>query len=530
MNDHRLELADVFRAHETDFLTAWGAVLSPSQKKALRDIRDCRTAALGGRVEEYDCGHRVILYNSCGSRYCPKCQAMARAHWLAEREADLLPVPYFHVSLHRSATHRQTGTAESQDNLQHPVSLGFRNSNDHRRRLQAPGRRHWFLGGATHRGQNLHLHPHTHCVVPGGGIAPDGARWVACRNSFFLPVEVLSARFRNTFLIYLRQAFRKGQLQFHGKLAPLAKPDAFEALCHDASKIKWVVYAKAPFGGPEQVLKYLARYTHRVAISNSRLLSLENRQVTFQWKDYADYNQTKTMTLDAVEFMRRFLLHVLPRGFVRIRQFGFLSNRVRKEKLEVCRLLLNGPPIITPVTPVLSDALFPRPRFLVAPLPDLQTWPARPGRTDPPDRVAHRMLNFCQTPQAYRTVHEPNHRSPRRDHIRSSERIGDLCPHSIHVLLFGPPFGPASAPRPDQAHLHRLLAIHQAQSAPLFCAKCVPNRRTNPTRYNSKPITYSGSVHSLETEALRPEHMGAPRETAPRSASDTRLLIIFHHQ
>jgi hypothetical protein len=399
MNDHRLELADVFRAHETDFLTAWGAVLSPSQKKALRDIRDCRTAALGGRVEEYDCGHRVILYNSCGSRYCPKCQAMARAHWLAEREADLLPVPYFHVVF----TVPQPIAKLALQNPRIIYNILFRSVSETLMTIAADSKRLGaaigFLAVLHTWGQNLHLHPHTHCVVPGGGIAPDGARWVACRNSFFLPVEVLSARFRNTFLIYLRQAFRKGQLQFHGKLAPLAKPDAFEALCHDASKIKWVVYAKAPFGGPEQVLKYLARYTHRVAISNSRLLSLENRQVTFQWKDYADYNQTKTMTLDAVEFMRRFLLHVLPRGFVRIRQFGFLSNRVRKEKLEVCRLLLNGPPIITPVTPVLSDAHSQDPDSSSHRCPICKLGRLVLAELIPPDRVAHRMLNFCQTPQ-----------------------------------------------------------------------------------------------------------------------------------
>ena len=399
MNDHRLELADVFRAHETDFLTAWGAVLSPSQKKALRDIRDCRTAALGGRVEEYDCGHRVILYNSCGSRYCPKCQAMARAHWLAGREADLLPVPYFHVVF----TVPQPIAKLALQNPRIIYNILFRSVSETLMTIAADSKRLGaaigFLAVLHTWGQNLHLHPHIHCVVPGGGIAPDGARWVACRNSFFLPVEVLSARFRNTFLIYLRQAFRKGQLQFHGELAPLAKPDAFEALCHDASKIKWVVYAKAPFGGPEQVLKYLARYTHRVAISNSRLLSLENCQVTFQWKDYADYNQTKTMTLDAVEFMRRFLLHVLPRGFVRIRQFGFLSNRVRKEKLEVCRLLLNGPPIITPVTPVLSNADSQDPDSWSHRCPICKLGRLILAELIPPDRVAHRMLSFCQTPQ-----------------------------------------------------------------------------------------------------------------------------------
>jgi hypothetical protein len=195
-------------------------------------------------------------------------------------------------------------------------------------------------------GQNIHLHPHLHCVVPGGGISPDGKRWIACRkSSFFLPVQVLGCRFRNLFLTYLREAFRKGRLKFHGEMAGLAKPAAFGALCRKAEKIKWVVHATPPFGGPEQVLKYLARYTHRVAISNARLLSMQDGRVSFGYKDYADGNKSKVMTLDAVEFIRRFLLHVLPGGFVRIRQFGYLANRARKKKLALCRTLLDTPPV-----------------------------------------------------------------------------------------------------------------------------------------------------------------------------------------
>jgi Putative transposase len=193
-------------------------------------------------------------------------------------------------------------------------------------------------------GQNLHLHPHLHCVVSGGGISPDGARWIGCGETFFLPVRVLSCRFRNTFLIYLRESFREGKLQFHGEMSHLAAPAAFEALCCEAKRIKWVVFAKPPFGGPGQVLKYLARYTHRVAISNSRILSIDGGRVTFKWKDYAGGNKTGTMTLDAVEFIRRFLLHIVPTGFVRIRQFGFLANRVRAKKLELCRAMLGAPP------------------------------------------------------------------------------------------------------------------------------------------------------------------------------------------
>jgi len=190
-------------------------------------------------------------------------------------------------------------------------------------------------------GQNLHLHPHLHCVVPGGGISPDGSRWIACRkDSFFLPYLLLSQRFRKKFLGQLRQAFRHGTLRFIGELQSLASPPAFEAMCEQAAKIEWVVHIKPPFGGPQRVLKYLARYTHRVAISNHRLRALENGRVSFEWKDYAQHSQRKIMTLDAVEFMRRFLLHVLPSGLVRIRHFGFLANRFRTRNLQLCRDLL----------------------------------------------------------------------------------------------------------------------------------------------------------------------------------------------
>jgi hypothetical protein len=198
-------------------------------------------------------------------------------------------------------------------------------------------------------GQNLHLHPHLHCVVPGGGFSPDGCRWIACRtDSFFLPYKVLSRLFRKLFLLSLGRAFRKGRLHLSGELRDLAKPAAFQALCETAAKLEWVVHVKPPFGGPRRVLKYLARYTHRVAISNHRLRSMENGHVRFDWKDYADHSRTKTMTLDAVEFIRRFLVHVLPPGLVRIRHFGFLANRVRREKLHQCRTLLAACPVPIP--------------------------------------------------------------------------------------------------------------------------------------------------------------------------------------
>jgi hypothetical protein len=348
MSQHRPEVADVFRTYEKDFFALWGHVLGPHQRKAFAAIRDCRTAALGGHVEYVEqcdeCGHRVISYNSCRNRHCPKCQASARAKWLTEREAELLPVPYFHVVF----TLPETIGGLARQNAREIYTILFRAVSETLLTIAADPRRLGasigFLAVLHTWGQNLHLHPHVHCVVPGGGIGPDGASWVGCRKqSFFLPVHVLGVRFRNVFLSYLRKAFREGKLRFHGEMAALAKPAAFEALCRRAQRKKWVVHSKPPFGGPQQVLKYLARYTHRVAISNSRIVSMEDGRVTFLWKDYAGGNQTKVMTLDAVEFIRRFLLHILPTGLVRIRQFGFLANRARGNKLALCRALLGAP-------------------------------------------------------------------------------------------------------------------------------------------------------------------------------------------
>ena len=342
MKEHRLELADIFRTHQKDFLARWNRVLSRQQRKALRDIRDCRTAALGGHLQQCDrCGHRVILYNSCRNRHCPKCQAMARARWLQQRQTELLPVPYFHVVF---TLPQQIGPLALQ-NAKQIYTILFRAASQTLLETAADprllGASIGFLAVLHTWGQNLHLHPHLHCVVPGGGISIDGSRWITCpKSSFFLPVRVLSHRFRKKFLRQLCRAFRKGMLCLSGELRPLADPAAFRTLCEKAARIDWVVHVKPPFGGPERVLKYLARYTHRVAISNHRLRSLEQGRVTFEWKHYADRGRTQDMTLDAVEFIRRFLLHVLPSGMVRIRQFGFLANRVRNDKLKLCRTLL----------------------------------------------------------------------------------------------------------------------------------------------------------------------------------------------
>ena len=300
MREHRLEVADVFRTYEKEFFAKWGHVIGAHQRKAFEAIRDCRTAALGGHVEYVEqcdtCGHQVISYNSCRNRHCPKCQAMARAKWLAEREAELLPVPYFHVVF---TLPDKIGRLALQ-NAEEIYRILFRAASETLLTIAADPRRLGahigFLAVLHTWGQSLHLHPHLHCVVPGGGVSPDGLRWIGCKKkSFFLPVKVLSSRFRNLFLTYLRKAFKAGRLTFYGELAGLANQSAFEALCRTAKQTKWVVFAKPPFGGPEQVLKYLARYTHRVAISNRRLLSIEDGRVRFEYKDYADGNQVKVM-------------------------------------------------------------------------------------------------------------------------------------------------------------------------------------------------------------------------------------------
>jgi hypothetical protein len=341
MTDLSLEVADVFRAYAPAYLEAFGDVTSAEQRRVLRDLTRCRTAALGGHVAECDrCGHRVIAYNSCRNRHCPKCQAAARAAWLAKQAEDVLDVEYFHVVFtlpdplgpvavqNRRAVYNTLFQAAAQTLSQvaaDPRHLGADIG---------------FLAVLHTWGQTLRLHPHVHCVVPGGGLAPDGSRWVSCRPGFFLPVRVLSRVFRGKFLALLQATYDRGKLIFHGQQRALAEPGTFRRWLDELRAVDWVVYAKPPFGGPEQVLKYLARYTHRVAIANQRLVKLEDGKVHFQWKDYAHGHTEKVMALDAVEFIRRFLLHVLPRGFVHIRHYGFLANRSRAEKLLLCRRLL----------------------------------------------------------------------------------------------------------------------------------------------------------------------------------------------
>jgi len=336
---HRLEVADVFRQHGEAYLAQYGA--SPEQQRVLHNIRNCRTAALGGHVQECDrCGHQKISYNSCRNRHCPKCQGSARARWLEARAGELLPVPYFHVVF---TLPENLGPLALQ-NKAVVYGLLFRAMAETLLEVAANpkrmGARLGFLAVLHTWGQNLMHHPHVHCVVPAGGLSLDGTAWVRGRKKFLLPVRVLSRVFRGKFVAFLKRAHARGELKFHGQLRSLAQPATMENLLNYAVKHEWVVYAKRPFGGPEVVLKYLARYTHRVAVSNGRLLRLENGQITFRWKDYAQGNRQSTMTLEATEFIRRFLLHVLPSSFVRIRYYGFMANRVRAQNLQRCRQLL----------------------------------------------------------------------------------------------------------------------------------------------------------------------------------------------
>jgi hypothetical protein len=333
-----LEVADIVRAYGTAFLERHRRWLKAQHLKVLRAIAASRTAALGGHVEQCDrCGQKAIAYNSCLNRHCPKCQGAARQKWLAKRSAELLPVPYYHVVF--TLPHVLAPIA-----LQNKVlvyNILFRTAAETLLQIAADphhlGAEIGFLSVLHTWGQTLLDHPHLHCVVPGGGLSPDHRRWIARGPRFFLPVKVLSLVFRGKFLAALERAFQQHKLTLAGRLAPLQSAPAFAALLRSAASRKWVVYAKRPFAGPAQVLTYLSRYTHRVAIANSRLVNVSNGRVTFRWRDYAHGHRTRTMTLDADEFLRRFLLHVLSSGFVRIRYFGLLANRHRTQLLSLCR-------------------------------------------------------------------------------------------------------------------------------------------------------------------------------------------------
>ncbi|MBV9308789.1 MAG: IS91 family transposase [Acidobacteriaceae bacterium] len=342
MKPPRPTVAEVFRQHEPEFLERWGHTLSDRQLQTLRDLGVCRTAALGAHLHRCaDCRREVIVYNSCLNRHCPQCGSRARDHWLEKHVAELLPVPYSHVVF--TLPHELIPLARQNPRVVY--NLLFRAASQTLLTIAADpkrlGARLGFLAVLHTWDQKLLAHPHLHCLVPAGGLAFDQTRWIPCRHPhFFLPVKVLAAKFRGQFLALLRRAHQRGQLSLSGSLLPLQERKTFARFAWNLKQKDWVVYAKKPLAGPQHVIRYLAHYPHRVAIANGRLLRLENGQVTFRWRDSAHGNKQKVMTLPALEFMRRFLLHVLPRGFVKIRHFGYLANRERKRALRLCSTLL----------------------------------------------------------------------------------------------------------------------------------------------------------------------------------------------
>lgn len=367
-----LEVADIFRAHGPAWRDAQRGHLSLAQFKVMAAITQCRTAALGGHVLRCDgCGLDQVSYNSCRNRHCPKCQSSAAKRWLDARQADLLPVEYYHVVFTLPAPIADI----AYQNKAALYGLLFDIAAETLLRIAADPKHLGAHIGATlvlHTwGSALTHHPHVHGIVPGGGLAPDGRTWVACRPGFFLPVRVLSRLFRRRFLQELQQLHDGGKLRFFGEHAALAEAAAFKAWLAPLRRCEWVVYAKRPFAGPQAVLAYLSRYTHRVAISNSRLLAMDERGVTFRWKDYRakggakGKTRHKAMTLSPQEFMRRFLLHVLPGGFHRIRHYGMLANSNRRDDLALARQLLQVTPS-SPEAPAADGLDSPRPTFVCA--------------------------------------------------------------------------------------------------------------------------------------------------------------------
>ena len=336
-------MADLVRSAGRDFIERNRAWLNRLHLKVLTAIARCRTAALGGHLDECGrCGYRAVSFNSCRNRHCPKCQANARNRWLEARRRELLPTRYVHVVF--TLPHELAPLALQ--NKRVVYDLLFRSSAETLLEI-ARDPRHLgadigFFSVLHSWNQKLEHHPHIHCVVPAGGLSPDRTRWIQCQQRFFLPVGVLAEVFRGKFIQALKEAFARGELGFHGLLKPLGRPQCVSQLLRQTFRKMGVVYAKRPFGGPEQALRYLGCYTHRVAISNHRLVSFAEDQVTFRWRDSAHHNRQQLMTLHVNEFLRRFLLHVLPTGFVRIRHFGFLSTRKRSTFLPLCLRLLGA--------------------------------------------------------------------------------------------------------------------------------------------------------------------------------------------
>ena len=324
MSRHRLEVADVIRQHEGELLERWGHRLSARQRKALRDIGSCRSAAQGAHIEQCDsCSQERIAYNSCSNRHCPKCQSAARDRWLGARAQELLPVHYCHVVFTVPGALAMLALQNQRLFYRLLFEAASQSLQQLARDPKRLGAQIGFFAVLHTWNQILLPHPHLHCVVPAGGMALDGSRWIRCRKKFFLPVE-------------------HGELELDRQLAPLTKPERFHSWLRELRTTEWVVYLKPPMAGPEQVLKYLARYTHRVAISNGRLRSLHDGRLRLRFRNAKNNHRIETMTLDAVEFLRRFLLHVLPRGFVKIRYYGFLAHRRRAAGLARCRELLQA--------------------------------------------------------------------------------------------------------------------------------------------------------------------------------------------
>ena len=387
-----LEVADIFRRHGHAYRVAHDGHLGRVERRVMSAIELCRTAALGGHVEACaDCAHARVAYNSCRNRHCPKCQSATRERWLADRQADLLPVPYFHVVF--------TVPAEVAEIAFHNKAVVYAILFDAvaaTLKTIAADPRHLggeigFLAILHTWGQALTHHPHIHCLVPGGAMSADG-RWLGCRPRFFLPIHVLSRLFRRLFLERLQAAYKAGRLRFSGTLDGFGDAHAFAVAIRQLRRKSWIVYAKPPFGSPEHVLAYLGRYTHRVAIANSRLVSADETSVVFRWRDYRHGNAPRLMSLDPHEFIRRFLIHSLPDGFHRIRHYGFLANGCRRARLAIIRQRL----VATEPTPTAAagGATRPLPRFdptvcpccggilrITATLPRWRTGPSRP----PPD-------------------------------------------------------------------------------------------------------------------------------------------------
>ena len=349
MSRPSLEMADIVRSAGRNFIERNRSWLNRLHLKVLTAIERCRTAALGGHLDEcVRCGHRAISFNSCRNRHCPKCQANARDRWLEARQRELLPTRYVHVVF--TLPHELAPLALQNKRVMY--DLLFRISAETlleiARDPQHLGAHIGFFSVLHTWNQKLEHHPHVHCVVPAGGLSADHTRWIPSQHKFFLPVEVLSEVFRGKFRAALEEAFAKGQLGFHGSMKPFARPKIFAQLVRLTFRKKWVVYSKRPFGGPEHALRYLGCYTHRVAISNHRLVSFTDDKVTFRWRDSAHAaNKKRLLSLHVNEFLRRFLLHVLPPGFVRIRYFGFLSTRNRSQSLSACLRLLEAVPAVS---------------------------------------------------------------------------------------------------------------------------------------------------------------------------------------